>query len=207
MLYLFLGSDAHQRATAFFKQKAPQARVERLLADTVGPEHLTDYFGASLFGEVRVVLLEGFFGTAALRDVVEGSLETLASSEEHFAIIEESLLAPQKKKIAAHTKHLDEKQKAKVDRPMGSFTVAEHFARHERSLAWVAYRKSLAEGESAEALHGILFWKVKDTLLKGVKDSKRDLRKTLQDLAELPLRAREKGGDVEHALERFILER
>ncbi len=207
MLYVFLGNDAHDRAMFFLKKEAPRARIERLLADSVGPDRLTDYFGASLFGEERAVLLEGFFGTAALREVVEASLSLLAASEEHFIIIEPNLLAPQKKKLAAHTKHLDEKQKEKAERPMGNFDVADHFARHERSLAWVAYRKVLAQGESAEALHGILFWKVKDLLLKGAKDTKRDLKKTLLDLAELPLKAREKGGDVEHALERFILER
>lgn len=206
MLYAFIGERAYEHAKIFFAKKVPHAVAERLLVDASSSEKVTDHLGASLFGGERVVFLEGFFTTAASRESLEGLLPTLVASPEHFAIIEVSLLAPQKKKLAAHTVHISEESKEKSEKPLESFALADCFARHDKSRAWVTYRKLLAQGESAEALHGIIFWKVKDLVTKGAHDSKRDLKKTLLTLAELPLLAREKGSDVEHALERFILE-
>lgn len=207
MLYVFIGAEARKAALAQVKKMNTMAPIERVFGDSADPDVVRGSVGSSLFGEERVVFFEGVYSQTTLKEVLLGVAETLKHSADHFFIIEEKLLAADKKRIAAHAHEMREAtaQSAKPRGFANNFAFADYFARHDKARAWVAYRRAIAEGESAEALHGILFWKVKDQLLKGVRDPKRDLKKTLTTLTVLPQKARERGGDVEHALELFLL--
>ena len=76
----------------------------------------------------------------------------------------------------------------------------------DKKKLWVGYQQELSLGNATEAIHGTLFWGVKQALLnardaQNVQRSKR----LLAELAELPHESRRHGEELEYALERFIL--
>ena len=65
------------------------------------------------------------------------------------------------------------------------------------------YRKAIDKGEAPEALHGMLFWKVKSIILAG--DKNKELLILLDKLITVYHEARRGNGELETGVERFIL--
>ena len=80
--------------------------------------------------------------------------------------------------------------------------MTDSFARGDGLGAWVHFMKAYSGGASAEQLHGLLFWKAKDTTLK--HSTTRSVQ-TVKDLAILPYVTRRQGTDLSVALEKFLL--
>ena len=89
-----------------------------------------------------------------------------------------------------------------------NFLLADDFEKRDRLHLWVHFRQALDHGSKMEALVGILFWKVKDMLLKRnfSKFSDKELKDFASKLSYLLPEARRKGLDDESALEQFLLE-
>ncbi|MEX2052271.1 MAG: hypothetical protein WD991_01070, partial [Candidatus Paceibacterota bacterium] len=99
---------------------------------------------------------------------------------------------------------LQKEKKGKFD----NFLLANAFAAKDKLNLWVYYRQAIANGAELEPLVGILFWKIKDMILKKNfgKFTQTELENFSSRLAYLLPEARKSGKDAEAALEQFLLE-
>ena len=88
-----------------------------------------------------------------------------------------------------------------------AFALADAFGKRNKKDAWILYRKAIDRGEAAEALHGMLFWKVKTMILSGgsVSWKKEELYQVLDELVTLYHESRRGNGELETRLEAFLV--
>ncbi len=162
--------------------------------------------GGGMFGEARVVVLDGTLVNEEMRDLVVSSLTALQESPETFFILEEKLDADTRKrieKVAEKSERFDDKTKKKEN---NIFAIANALKRRNKRTLWISYHDELAKGAAPEAIHGVLFWGAKDIFMKSsAGESRERAKKLIATLAELPHEARRRGEDLEYALERFVL--
>ena len=89
-----------------------------------------------------------------------------------------------------------------------SFLLANAFGSGDKLNLWIYFRLAIEKGVSLEELVGILFWKMKDMLIKKnfSKFSEAKLKDSASRLSYLLPEARKGGRDAESALEQFLLE-
>ena len=99
---------------------------------------------------------------------------------------------------------LPKEKKEKYD----NFLVANAFAKKDKFHTWLYFRQAMDKGVGMEEIIGVLFWKIKDTLLKGnfSKFSETQLKNFSSRLSSLLPQARGEGRDAESAFEQFLLE-
>ena len=220
MLYFYSGTDTKKTREEMNKEVAclcEARRQVRLSKENEQVVRISDVnsvadFSASLqggglFGERRIVVLEGISESEEMRDLLFRSLERMQNSDEPFFIFETSPDADTRRKIekyAAKTIRFDAPKKEKDN---SVFALANALRRADKKALWVGYQKELAKGKPAEAIHGVLFWGAKDILIKSKEGTRENDRakKFVAELAELPHEARRNSFDLEYALERFVL--
>lgn len=165
MLHVFLGNDTitvRQAATAFVTSKAadPQS-VTRVDSDTYAVGIFNDLAGAtSLFGGETLYLIDTpSLNKEFFAEVLE-SLPQLAESANTFVIIEEAMLAPEKKKFAKYAESIEEFKKPAAER-FNAFAMADSLAKKDKRLLWVDLMKAKQQGLSAEEIIGTLWWQLK----------------------------------------------
>ena len=89
-----------------------------------------------------------------------------------------------------------------------SFLLANALSSKDKLNLWIYFRQAIEAGVALEELAGILFWKVKDMILKKnfAKFSERELKNLSARLSYLLPEARSKGPDAEEVFEQFLLE-
>ena len=89
-----------------------------------------------------------------------------------------------------------------------SFLLANAFGSKDKLNLWIYFRQAMHKGVAMEELVGVLFWKIKDMLIKKnfSKFKESELKSFAGRLSYLLPKARKAGGDVEIALEQFLLE-
>ena len=97
--------------------------------------------------------------------------------------------------------------KAKKEK-FDNFLVANAFGQRDKLNLWVYFRQAVNKGVGMEELIGVLFWKIKDMLIKKDfrKFSEAELKDSASRLSYLLPQARKEGKDAESAFEQFLLE-
>jgi len=108
------------------------------------------------------------------------------------------------KKIQLNIFELPKEKKEKYD----NFLVANAFANKDKLNTWICFRQAMDVGVGMEEIIGVLFWKIKDMLIKKDfrKFSESELKKSATHLSYLLPEARKSGLDAESAFEQFLLE-
>jgi hypothetical protein len=218
MLYIFYGTDektARDKARVLLgalQKKAPDAELVRVtdedVQDNNGMLHIEHYLETSgLFKANYLLYLDG------VDDVFLSFSDTqldLMKQSLHICVV---LLGAIKQKDLNRIKTFADKvvfcesdkpkQKDKVD----IFVAANALKSRSKPSLWQELVYIRFRGDAAEAVVGILFWAVKDMLLKRQyqKYSKKELIKMSTTLANLPHKAREDGVTIHNALEYFAL--
>ncbi len=232
MIYVFYGTDREgavaklHSTLQILKGKKPDA--ERI---TFSPENWEESaFEASierqgLFEKKSIVVLDSLLSYAPAKEFVMEHLVEMEESENVFLILEKSILAGPLGKIKKVSEKVEE-FKAVEGRRFTPFPLSDAWARGDKKNAWVLYQEALKK-MSPEEIHGALFWQVKAMILasnsKSAKESglspfvfsksasfakgksQEKLKRTLGELLSLYHDARKGGGELEIALERFIL--
>ena len=161
--------------------------------------------GPGMFGTPRTIVLEYILDRIDMRDHLEKQVTLIGQSPETIVLIEEKLDALAKKKFAPYlSASLDvpkkNTQKSRI------FAIGDALKRKDRKTTWIAYQQALLDGAAPEAIHGMLFWALKDAYTKARShDETQWLRRMLRELVALPHEARRRGEDLEYALESFVL--
>ncbi|MBY0376491.1 hypothetical protein K2P96_00770, partial [Patescibacteria group bacterium] len=89
-----------------------------------------------------------------------------------------------------------------------NFLLANDFGARDKFNLWLHFREAMDVGVGMEELVGVLFWKVKDMLLKKSygKFKEAELKHFASKISYLLPEARRSGLDAEAAFEQFLLE-
>jgi len=213
MIYLFAGDDAKNKLSSYekFLKKEAKGRdvffVSRNNWDPVQIESL--YSGSSLFSSSSVIVFQSILEHEEGREFILEKLSNLADSDSDFIFIESKLPksildAFKKAKGEVNIFELPKEKKEKFD----NFKVANAFGNKDKLNTWIYFRQAIEAGVALEELVGILFWKVKDMILKGSlsRFKEEELKTFAARLSYLLPQARKAGVDAESALEQFLLE-
>jgi hypothetical protein len=220
MLYVYYGSDKKtsraklQGTMQSLSKRAPHAHVLRVTdedEETVSVEDILSSQG--LFHPKQLVLFDGVMSNKSIREDIFKNIKEIQKSEHVFFIYDVKFLGAHEKKLKTHAakmekfdKREDRAEREIKDERQDNFSLANAFGSKNRSSTWLEYRKALYRGVAPEALHGMLFWKVKDTIIKGrCGENESEFKKMVGELAEMTHQTRRDGVELEYALERFIL--
>jgi len=213
MLYLFFGDDAKNKNLAYEKFiKSIPASTERFFVsrNNFNPLQIESlYSGSSLFSTLSMSVFQNIFEFEETRDFILDRLQLMAASSNSFIFLEAKLNKPildALKKVDAkiNSFELPKEKKEKFD----NFLVANAFGQKDKLNLWIYFRQAVDRGVVMEELIGVLFWKIKDMLLKKDfrKFSQIELKNSASRLSYLLPKVRKEGLDAESAFEQFLLE-
>lgn len=203
MLFLYIGTD-RGKARAKMRRDALQKKhaIVRITDAHTIDDLRVALRGVGMFGETRTLLFENILEGEEMKEVFFDALKK--------GVVEDIFLYEEKPRVELRRvleKYADRVEKfdlPKRERDTAIFELANALRRGDKKGLWVSYMGELQKGSAPEAIHGLLFWAVKDAYVKsGGKDAR--MRALITELAELPHTARRKGEDLEYALERFVL--
>lgn len=213
MLYLFCGDDAKSKLVNYekFIKSIPKGTetffINRNNFDQNQIENL--YSGSALFFTKCIVVFSDIFEREEHKDFVLKKLELMAQSENSFVFVEGKLNKPildifEKHKATINQFLLAKEKKEKFN----NFLLANAFGDRNKLNLWINFRLAVDKGVGLEELTGVLFWKIKDMLLKKNfgKFKESELQNSASKLSYLLPEARKEGQDAEIALEQFLLE-
>ena len=116
--------------------------------------------GVSLFGKGQIFIVDTLSDDQNAFASLLGHLESMQSSPHHFVMIERTLNAVDKKKIAKHATSCEEITAEKKER-FNAFLLTEALLRKDKKSLWLLLTEAWKEGLSNEEIIGILFWQVK----------------------------------------------
>ena len=167
------------------------------------------YSGAGLFFTKCAVIFINIFENKEAKEFLLKNLTSLAESPNDFIFLEGKLLKTEQdafKSARAEINYfeLPKEKKEKYD----NFLVANAFGAKDKFYMWYHFRRAMDLGVGMEEIIGVLFWKVKDMILRG--DFRHFKKEFLQDfagrLSYLLPEARKRGEDDEAVFEQFLLE-
>jgi len=216
MIYLFCGDDSKKKNTTYeefissLSQNVEIFPISRNNFDKIQIESL--YSGSSLFSSKSTVIFSNILEYEENRSFILNHLKMMAESNNTFVFLEGKLnklildvfkkIEP--KKIKINLFELTKEKKEKFD----NFLIANAFANKDKLNTWIYFRQSVDLGVSLEEINGVLFWKIKDLILKKnfSKFKEEQLKNFISKLSYLLPEARKNGLDAESAFEQFLLE-
>ena len=165
MLHLFYGNDTitvRQKAHDFSgTEEKKGVKVEYIEVENYIEGIFADLVGAvSLFGEKTLYIIDTPSGKIEMYDDVINHLEAFATSDNTFVVIEEALLAPQKKKFEKHAATIEEYKSAAAER-FNAFGMADSLLRKDKKTLWLQLQDAKQAHLSAEEIIGTLWWQLK----------------------------------------------
>jgi hypothetical protein len=226
MIYLFSGDDTKNRLSSyekFIKSLPARAGVSGGLeifsvsGNDFDPMQIESFYsGASLFSAHCAVIFQNVLEQEENRDFILDKLGRMGQSDNYFIFLEGKLNKPIldafKKALPAGRQvasaiNIFELPKEKEEK-FDNFLVANAFANKDKLDTWIYFRQAVEKEVPLEGLAGVLFWKIKDMILKRNfgKFSEKQLKDFASKLSYLLPEARKKVRDAESALEQFLLE-
>ncbi len=216
MIYLFAGDDTKKKRLNYeqFLKSVPVTTetffINRNNFNKVELESL--YSGAGLFFGKSAVVFDNILDYEDNRDFILEKLELIEKSENDFIFLESKLnksildafrkLGP--KRLQINIFELPKEKKEKFD----NFLVANAFSAKDKLNMWIYFRQAMDKGVGMEEIVGVLFWKIKDMILRRDfrKFSETELKESASRLSYLLPEARKESRDAESAFEQFLLE-
>ena len=212
MIYLFAGDDVKKKVAGYeqFIKSIPKEiellSISRNNFSSVQVESF--YSGGSLFSLKSALIFKGVLEYEETRDFVIDKLNQMEKSDSYFVFLEGKLVKPildafKKAKAQINIFELPKEKKEKYD----NFLVANAFSRKDKLNMWICFREAMDRGVGMEEIIGVLFWKIKDMLIKKnfQKFSESQLKDYATRLSYLLPEARKEGRDAEASFEQFLL--
>ena len=213
MIYLFAGDDTERKVADYERLTSEMSEGVEVFSFTkndFNPMQIESlYSGQGLFFSRCSVIFSNVFESKDAKEFLLSKLDILQDSPNDFVFLEGKLTK----------KDLDEfkKARAKVNyfelpkykkEKFNNFLLANDFGDKKKFFLWLHFRQAMDKKVGMEELVGVLFWKVKDMILK--KDfknfSKDSLEKFAREISYILPEARRRGQDDEAMFEKFLLE-
>jgi len=221
MLYLFSGDDSKNKILNYEKfikslsvqSGVPPSEIFFINRNDFNPVQIESFYsGSSLFSSLSMIVFQNVLEYEETRIFVLDKLKLMGESNNSFIFLEGKLNKPildafkkvGAKRIQINIFELPKKKLEKYD----NFLVANAFANKDKLNTWIYFRQAMDVGVSMEEIIGVLFWKIKDMLLKKnfSKFKELELENFASRLSYLLPEARKEGRDAEAAFEQFLLE-
>ncbi|MFA5840948.1 MAG: hypothetical protein WC847_01585 [Candidatus Paceibacterota bacterium] len=219
MLYLFSGDDSKNKILnyeKFMKSLSAQAGMPAeaeiffVNRNDFNPMQIESFYsGASLFSILSTIVFQNILDYEETRDFVLDRLNQMGESQNSFIFLESKLNKPildafKKARAELNVFEIPKEKKEKFD----NFLLANAFADKNKLNTWIYFRQAVDLGVGMEELVGVLFWKIKDMLLKHnfSKFSEEQLKGFATNISYLLPEARKKGLDAEAVFEKFLLD-
>lgn len=213
MIYLFSGDDAKNKIINYEKFiKTLPSEVEILSINRNNFDRMqiqSLYSGSGLFFTKSAVVFSGVFDYEETREFVLEKLSLMGESENLFIFLESKLNKPildafKKARAEINIFELPKEKKEKFD----NFLVANAFANKDKLNTWIYFRQAMDLGVGMEEIIGVLFWKIKDMILRKnfSKFKEVELKDFASRISYLLPEARKEGRDAESSFEQFLLE-
>ena len=171
MLVAFFGTDVvgvRQRAhecIATYEEKG--MTVDRITPENYVAGSIEDAAGSvSLFAGVQVYVLDTPSGDTEMFEQAFGMLDMLKESDNTFVLIEEGLLAAQKKSLQKYAEKCVELEGKKEER-FNTFSLTDALLRRDKKSLWILLMRAKREGISSEEIIVTLHWQMKTLRLAG----------------------------------------
>ncbi len=214
MLHLFSGEDIEKKRAAYDRLmiSLPEGtEIFHISARNFDPVRIESFYSSSsLFSGKSALVFEDILEGKEEKEFLFSRLDKLAASENVFIFLEGKLGKP--------VLGLFEKAGGEVNifslprnesgQKFNSFALANALCERNKLSLWLNFCRAREAGIELEPLSGILFWKVKDMLLKRNfhKFSEKELKELAGKISLLLPKARALGRDAEAAFEEFLLE-
>lgn len=213
MIYLFSGDDTQKKLASyekFLKSISDEMETFFINKNDLDPAQMENFYaGTSLFSARSAVVFHDILETEETRDFILAKLKLMGESANSFVFLERKLNKPvidafKKARAELNIFELPKEKKEKFN----SFIIANAFEAKDKFHAWLYFRQAVDRGVALDELAGILFWKIKDMILKRQfgKWQAEELKNLAARVAYLLPQARKKGPEAELALEQFLLE-
>ncbi len=216
MIYLYHGTDTDASRTKAhdliesLRRKKPDASFFRIDSETITPELLEEYTsGQGLFVEKSIVLINHPCENKDTKAVFLDYLDLLRESQNIFIVLEGKIDKATLTKLEKKTEKVvvcDLSQK-KVVKEYNAFALADAVGNRNKKEAWILYVSARKRGDVPEALHGMIFWKIKTLLLNKIFSTwkEKELKSMLTHLITIYHESRRGGPDLDSALEETLL--
>lgn len=219
MIYFYNGTDiqksikkSHELIDSL-RNKKPDASFFKLDTDNFNQALIDEYIGGQgLFSNKYIIFLDRLCENKEVKEVFIDKLKEISESENIFIILEgkiDKATATKIEKKAEKTMTFDTEEKEKSFDKGGNnaFALADAIGKRNKKEAWMLYRKAIDAGEAPEALHGMVFWKIKSLILSGGNHAWKsdELLAVLDELITIYHEARRGKHELETGFEGFIL--
>jgi hypothetical protein len=213
MIYLFSGDDTKNKLINYekFAKSMPKDMENFFISrNNFNPMQIESlYSGSSLFSPLCATFFQNILDYGETRDFVLDKLKMMGDSNNYFIFLESKqnkniLDAFKKARAELNIFELTKEKKEKFD----NFLMTSAFANKDKLNTWVYFRQALDLDVSLEEIVGVLFWKIKEMILKKNfgKFKEEQLKMFIARLSYLLPEARKNGQDAEAVLEKFLLE-
>ena len=213
--------------------KKPDTSFFKVDAESFNEEQIKELLlGIGLFEQRYLVVLDSIFEKKETKDFVVEKLEELGLSKNIFIFIEKKINKTDLVGVKKHAKKIFvfEKKEIKTQKnEFNKFLITDAIGARNKKRAWIFFEEALSSGASAEEIHGIIFWQIKNILLakksenmsasllnmkpfvfnktKGFAKnfSENELEKKISELVSIYHNTRRGGTPLLISLEKFIL--
>lgn len=175
MLYVFYGlnkEDMRKEARDFLDgllDKNEQSKVERIYPEDFNGDKLNEFIlSQGLFGEPRIIVMEGILGDDKIAATVLEKIGEINSSPNMFIFLEEDLDSETVETLKDNVDkifHFKDKKGGKPADKFNIWSITDALGRRDRKAVWIFYQKALLAGVLPEEIHSILVWQVKSIIL------------------------------------------
>ena len=165
MLKVFFGNDTVAVREAAFAVADKELSSDKTLETIDSDNHQTGIYadaagGVSLFGGGQVYVVDTPSTSKEFYEDTLDNLSLLAESPHTFIVIEEVLLAAEKKKWQKHADAIEEFKAGSAER-FNVFAIAEALSRKDKKSLWLILNEARLAEIPFEELVGILWWQLK----------------------------------------------
>lgn len=213
MIYIFAGDNTQNKLSAyedFLKSISLDTDILKLNRNDFDPNQIISlYSGSGLFSKKSLVVFLNFCEYEETRSFILDKLPLMAESKNSFVFLEGKLNKSvlDSFKEARAELNIFELPKDRLEK-FDNFLVANAFSAKDKLNLWIYFRQAIDRGVAMEELTGVLFWKIKDMLIRRnfSKFSEAELKSFIAKLSYLLPEARKNGVDAEASFEQFLLE-
>ncbi len=160
----------------------------------------------SLFGDKKVFVLRNVFENESIKKEIYDRLESATNAPHDVAILADKLLVADKKaleKVATIHESKEVSSSADKKEAFNPFGLANAFASGDKKKTWMMFQEVAHHSDEMEPTHGMIWWKLKDMILKNKKDE--SLKKMARELVSVYHESRLGGLGMGERLEKFFL--
>lgn len=216
MIYFLHGNDVNKgrakagELVASLLKKKPDASFLKIDVQNWDKSLLQECIGGQgLFVSKNIIMLDRLCEKKEIKEQFLDKIKEIGESENIFIIFEGKLDKATVAKIEKKSEKtqeflLPEKEKKEE---YSAFALADALGKRDRKTTWVLYRKAIDRGEAPEALHGMMFWKVKTMIMNsyGGAYTKDELFNLAERLVTVYHEARRGKHELETGVEGLIL--